>query len=364
MRHSIRYLGLLPALLGSTSLVAGEAEDDFAYRCSQSGVVLCVGFDDQTEANEQGLTQYAAQVGSTSVAGKNGNPVAAAYPDNIDPNKGLRYPAVDYTVSASGAGALRLTANQVSASAQAGQWLVGTSGDSPWAKDFGAGETMYMQYRARYDEAFTTTQWETVGGGGTKQFILWRDGSSCTDLQLVMVDSNDRGFPQMYTACGANGFAYEPGTYSAIPGHVQWLFQHGPDQAGAPIENDYACMRNFETDDTCGYFRGHANQWWTYQLEVTIGEPGTETSRVRAWVSRGPNEAMRQFVDWGPFAWNYEAGKTFENLALTLYKTDKSSSEHPLAHMWYDELIISSEPIPLPYSDTTVPNPPENLIAE
>jgi hypothetical protein len=126
-------------------------------------------------------------------------------------------------------------------------------------------------------------------------------------------------------------------------------------------------MRNHETEDTCGFWKDHNDTWWTYYVEINIGDPNVKNSHIKSWLSRGNGEALRQFIDFGPFPWDYVEGRELQNILLTLYKTSKNSTDHAIATVWYDELIISSNPIPVPESvklsmENRSTNPPESTL--
>ncbi|MBN8279522.1 MAG: hypothetical protein J0M16_02830 [Gammaproteobacteria bacterium] len=289
----------------AAGLGAATAEQDFAARCARSGVILCVGFDTQAAANALGQTRYPAMSGAGSIA-----TAAKAYPNNVGPN-GLRYPAVDNSQFASGGGSLRLTANPTASENQSGGWYLGAEGKTAWPKRFGAGTTLYLQWRQRYDHAYTNQiNWSALGGDGVKQIILWSTGSSCSDLQVVIVDAAKRGYPQGYSNCGGRPFYWCPTgksgdncsvwntNYLPMSGHGQYLYQQGPAAA------DFRCVRGSESAGTCGYWRDHQDRWWTYYLAIEVGQAGKPTSRVKGWLSRGNGEPLRQFIDYGPFPWN------------------------------------------------------------
>ena len=348
MRQSTQLFLFALAALGSQH-AAADPESDFAARCAAPGVIWCIGFDDQAEVNRVGQVRYPATSGADSIAA---NP--QAYPDNIAPN-GHRYPAVDASQAASGEGSLRLTANPVASANQSGGWYLGSAGISSWPKEFRSGETVYIQWRQRYDFAYTNgVNWSGTGGDGVKQIIIWRDEGSCSDLQVVVVDSASRGYPQAYTNCGGRPLYQCPAgsgssncssyntDYGPKSGHVQFLYQYGPNST------DFHCMRNFETAEGCGYWRNHHDRWWTYYLEIKIGDPGSGNSAIKGWLSRGNGEPMRQFIDFQNYPWSFRSGRTIENLLFTLYKTGKNNGNHSEATSWYDELIVSSQPIATP----------------
>lgn len=326
-----------------------DPETSFATRCASPGVVWCIGFDSQQEISQVGQTRYAGISGSEAIIN---NP--QAYPNNIGPGD-RRYPAFDASEAASGSGSLRVTANPISSSNQSGGWYLGSAGISPWPETFGANETVYIQWRQRYDFAYTNeVDWDRAGGAGNKQIVIWDDGGSCSDMELAVEDSFNRGYPQAYTNCGGRPLYQCPDgagnsncdrtntDYAPKAGHDNFLYQYGPEQ------RDFHCMRNAESTAGCGYFRNHHDRWWTYYAEISLGNGRSNSSHVKIWLSRGNGEPMRQFIDYGPFSWDYENGDEIANLLLTSYKTDKSSGNHAPATSWYDELIVSSEPIELP----------------
>jgi hypothetical protein len=107
----------------------------------------------------------------------------------------------------------------------------------------------------------------------------------------------------------------------------------------------------------------------TFELRTKLGPRNSKTndfdaSEVQLWVAReGGNPVL--VIDWrpgilgyfplaaGPFAENQRFGKIW----LLPYMTGKDPAQiHPLAQTWYDELIISRDPVPFPGGKTiTVP---------
>ena len=345
--------------IAGTAIAYADPDADFAARCAAPGVVVCVGFDDQAATNAIGQVRYPATSGPASRAD---NP--QAYPNNIAPN-GYRYPAVDRSQAASGAGSLRLTANPVGSANQSGGWYLGSAGISNWPRTFGAGDTFYIQWRQRYDFAYTNeVRWNSVGGEGNKNIILWRNEGSCSDMEVTLHDGAHRGYPQIYTNCGGRPLYQCPAgsggskcgpentDYAPLKGHRNFLYQNGPNNG------DFACMRDSESPETCGYWRDHHDTWWTYYIKVQIGTPRDRSSTIQAWMSRGNGEPMRQFIDYNNFPWNFASGSEMQNLMFTLYKTAKSSGNHKEATTWYDELIISSEPIATPENVGQASNAP------
>jgi hypothetical protein len=310
---------------------------DFATRCAQPGVVKCVGFDDPADFN----------IGS---GGTNG-----AYQQNF----GLFPPSgtSDYTkatrdtsVKASGAGALKFTLPANANADTSGSYFTNFSSDLQ--TQFGENSEFYIQWRQRFSPEMVSTIF--AGGGGFKQVIVGSGDqpgkpfqASCTALETVVVNTENRGFPQMYNSC----------TGSA---------SHGPyypfeEIFNSPLGNDDFKLQNARPAPYCLYLqRGDshfaptgncfgyvANEWMTFQIGIKTGpRVGDEyvNSYVYLWGAR-EGKASEPIFAWGP--WNLSAGPAAENqrfgkVWLLPYNTGRSSSvTNPVAYTWYDELIIS-----------------------
>lgn len=337
------------------------ADTDFSERCAADGVVICEGFEDLSYMNANYFTRYAAQAGDSSIAcdyNSNGNPCPQAYPNNIDPNLSLRYPAQDSSQAASGSNSLRVALNQVANQQQSGTLNIGeASGYTAWSETFGAGETIYFQIRIRYDETYTDNAGNSSasgGGSGQKQIILYGDGS-CGQIETTIENSSYRGYPQLYTNCGGTPMYLCPegqttgncgshnNTYSPIGTLSNFYYQWGPNQPPS-ASNDTAALRDFEDDTNSTMWDGHHDKWWTYYIRVEIS---TTAAKHEMWVSRGGSEGMRQVIDYGPRSWTITDGP-IRNLLLTQQSTSKSGTG-VASTVWYDEVIISEEPIRVPY---------------
>jgi hypothetical protein len=167
---------------------------------------------------------------------------------------------------------------------------------------------------------------------------------------LVAVNSYYRGFPEMYNSCtgSASHGAYDP-------------FEE-------PFGSSDFKLQNARPDPYCLYSQGHtepptyfpptgncfgyaADEWMTFQVHVIIGpRVGDEfqASRVQLWIAR-EGRASEPAIDWGPY--NLSAGSAAENqrygkIWLLPYNTDKDpSATYATTYTWYDELIVSTQPI-------------------
>lgn len=294
---------VLLSVLGCASTGQRGQGADFMTRCHAPGVIRCVGFDSPADTDSHifppwGQTHKRAMVVSD--------------------------------MKASGTGSLRFDIPSNSAADTSGSFWLNFSDDL--SRQFGEGSEFYVQWRQRFSSDFLNTAY--AGGGGWKQIVIGegdRPGVtaySCTQLEIVVVNSYHLGYPEMYHSCGGKDGQYE-GLYR---------------KSGAAY---------------------HPNEWMTFQIHIKIGtwykNDGNyhQDSTVQLWVAREgyPSELV---VDLSPepatmfgvkipgtgtgydLANNDPAAK-YGKLWLLPYNTHKDPSvAYPPAYTWYDELIISS----------------------
>ncbi len=288
-----------PTPMATPTPVPPAPTDDFQARCQAAGVIKCLGFDAAADF-VRGQTVFPA-------------------------DDGQMHATRDTTMKASGAGSLRFEIPSLSTSDAAGQFRV------LFGQDFGQGKTFYAQWRQRFSSEFLIPY---AGTSGWKQQIFWHGiGGSCTDVQLVTNHYYWQNFPILYTACGARGL------YKTLPdGDVQ--LQQG----------DYNCTNRQDGsgEDNCAFYK--PNKWMTFSYQVSIGTWNQPTSRIQAWIA-DEGQPLRKWIDISNFVINNDSPSTkaFRQVDLTPYMTGKNGSvHHPLAYTWYDELIISTQPIASP----------------
>ena len=267
---------------------------DFASRCAAPGVIQCFGFDSQAE-----IAPHVAC--------------------------GAACPEWDGAVAVSGGGALRMTIPSQSPADTSGHFRFNfTPGtrhggvDAAYPVQFGEGEEFFVQWRQRFSPAFLETFYEK--GGGWKQAIVGegdRPGApaySCTQLEIVVQNNYQRGYPQLYHSCGGKDGLYEP------------IFQDGA--------VDY-----------------QADQWMTFQLHVRIGtwyrndRNYRGDSLIELWAAR-EGETSRRVVSADYDLANDNPAARYGKIWLLPYHTGKDPAQvHPTAYTWYDELIISRQRI-------------------
>jgi len=160
---------------GADDLNAGGLT--FEERCAQPAVVKCVGFDSQAQTDRFIFPPYGMTVKRARVV---------------------------TDIKASGAGSLRFEIPSNTGADTSGSFWQNFSDDL--SVQFGEGEEFYVQWRQRFSKEFLDTFYE--GGGGWKQAIIGegdRPGKtvySCTELEIVVQNTYQRGAAQMYHSCG------------------------------------------------------------------------------------------------------------------------------------------------------------------
>ena len=304
----------------------------FATRCSQPGVLKCVGFDSPAD-------------------------IAGAFGDNSGILSGASTPVLDTTVRASGASSIKFTIPSNSPADTSGSFF--TNFSTNLSTQFGENSEFFVQWRQRFSPEFLNTFF--TGGGGWKQVIITAGDepgctssnsanglchSSCTALETVVQNTFQRGFAQMYNSCtgstshGAfdpfeepfNGFDFKLQNARPSPFCLYSQTNTNPKTTFPPTGN---CI---------GYF---PNEWMTFQVRIKTGPRVNDewtNSFVTLWIAR-EGQPSQMAINWGPY--NLAAGSASENLKfgkifLLPYDTGKDPSQtHPTGFTWYDELIIS-----------------------
>lgn len=278
---------------------------DFTARCTAPGVVLCQGFDDST-GFQTNVNIFAN----------------SSYP--------TVFPSKDTAVSRSGGSSLRIDVPPFQGS-NMGKFDTAFSGFT------GAnGEDFYFQVATRISPEMLSNyinfNWPTWKNHG-----FFNGNTSCTGLMVVTGLNNDGIIPTATTGgCSANAFYTNNGT-------PPYLMQQG----------DYNCPYAGETPLLC--FEWPTNTWITFYYHIKLGTLNSNgdfpNTTAEAYVSVN-GQPYKQFVN---FQGNYYfAGNgpnaPFNHLELYPYMTGKDDTQggYPTAHVWYDELIVSKQPIPAP----------------
>lgn len=329
-RMLMKLFVLIPVLLTTASIFPAAMSNsgidtktkDFEARCRAKGVMRCFGFD----SDQQVLA-------------------------NLQPAAdGRMHGIVDTSMKASGAGSLRFDIMP--------KLGANTSGSFPldFPKQFDTGEEFYVQWRQRFDQEMITRVFR--GGEGWKQAIIGGDGRdarsarSCTPNEIVLQNSYHRGFPQIYHSCGIKDSQYEPLTPIAPPSDYL-------------LQDAVSCKYSNPKGSQC--FRYRPDQWMTFQIHVKIGkwyenQSGNyhRDSTVELWVAE-ENKPSVLLISMPDYDLVHDgAAEKYQRIWFLPYNTNKSDAEdHPVAHTWYDEFIISTARIPDPGVNT--PNPPDSL---
>jgi len=275
---------------------------DFPTRCAAPGVLRCLGFDSPKE-----------------VAPAN-DPGSGLYPSWDRVYRGT----LDTETKASGGGSLKFTIPTYSAANTSGYWK------QDMGKNFGEGTTFYVQFRQRFSPEMLTNMW----GGNTywKQVIFHNGPHTCADVELATTKSNRRdGYPVMYSQCGSDSMIVDLH-------NGDYLMEQG----------DYNCHYHNVNSHDC--FIYPANTWIAFYYKVSIGHWGKPDSTIQAWVSL-PGQPYKQWIDIPNHKLlNDSPGRDYDTVTLLPYMTAKDVTKDggPTAYTWYDELIVSTQPIAPP----------------
>lgn len=286
-----------------------EDLQDFETRCKAPGVLECEGFDSP----------------SSFVAAHWPGP--GLYPAGDGAFRGT----LDTTIKASGSGSLRFEIPPHTSANAAGYWR------QPFEHNFGERSTFYVQFRQRFSKEMLKNNW---GDTTWKQAIFHSASATCGEVELTTVQYYDRGFPYMYTDCGGRILATNDG--------------NPPTQLE---QGDYNCWFGHYDSKSCFFYP--VDQWVAFYYQVSIGHWGKADSTINAWVALD-GQPYKQWIKISNFTLkNDHPGDDYDTLTLLTYMTNKSTAiNHPTALTWYDDLIVSMQPISPPTASAQ-PKPSE-----
>jgi len=291
------------------------ATQDFQARCAQPGVIVCQGFD-------------TAAIFSTGFTPSTSNGTVMTQ---------------DATTARSG------TSAHCVVPAQTGPDACG-SFVQPFGQTFGQNSTFYVQYAQKIDANILNQH--PANTYFKQQIIASAEGGTCASKELTTVNLYDRGFPGMYSQCGGDTFQI------AIPTN-DFLLEQG-DQTialGDPVDSGYNCHYQIQNNGPNSCANYPAGVWVTYYYKVQIGTWGSPNSNIYAWRAL-PNEGYKEFVKiTNHTLLNNEAGSGYNIVDLLNYYTSRNGgvSYGSTGNTWYDELIVSTQPIAAPAAPPELP---------
>lgn len=234
----------------------------------------------------------------------------------------------------------------------------GPDAEGYWFQTFGQtfaqSSTFYVQFAFRADTNWVNMDWTTTGpsGDNTSPKILIAHGvdssgqpATCDNVQFVFRNESGWALPDMYSQCGAINAYTDAGGTNYFEGSSS-LFQQGFTEP-APFTG-YDCAYNHGSKPTSNCMFFQANTWYTVYLKLHVGTWGQPNSTVEAWIAPY-GQQLKKLVNVLNYTVNSSAVPGFSGVTLTQFMTSKSSSvAHPTAHVWYDELIISTQAIAAP----------------
>jgi hypothetical protein len=320
----------------------------FANRCAAPGVIKCVSFDTAADAPPDTA----------------GNACTGLLPCVLPDANGVFQAHIDNTVMASGGGSLRFDVPASAGQNSSGESRVSLGGRfGPPGSAATNGTTFYVQFRYRMD-ANMAALWKAwaPNGEGQKIFAVLNEdssgGSTCQSEAIVYQNIFYRGFPQAGTNC------VNIGLYEGSSPNIKY-------ENGA----DYQCLQNQAfTDSSCAMMTWHPNEWYTFYCKYVLAQwdpnaaSGWNTGHntVMCWVAR-EGQPLKQFLNFTAVplqSQNGLAGSGYNALKFYPYDTSRtggatcgSANNQPCSpgKIWYDEVIVSTQPIPAPDG----PTPPQ-----
>ncbi len=260
----------------------------------------------------------------------------------------------DTTVYASGGGSARWDIYGNTSDDAEGNWF------QTFGQTFAENSTFYVQFAFRPDPVWTTLDWTATGepNAGTAPKLIILHGVddtgepvACDAVDIVIHNHDALDLPTAYTACGMYGVYTAADGLTYNEGGNTLLLQQGFTEP-APFTGYQCAYANPKPTGDC--FNFTADAWHTLYMKIHVGNWGQPNSTIEAWAAVY-GQQLRKFINVSGYTIGpSSSGVTgFAALTLTEFMTDKLASvAHPTAHAWYDELIVSTKPIPAPSGQT------------
>jgi hypothetical protein len=318
------------ATVASYPARAATPEADFAARCAAPGVVLCKGLDAESDLQ-------AGEMGTAA--------------------DGTRQGFIDTTASTSGGGSLMFTLRSgVSDKNIGGYWETGLG------HAFVTGETIYVQYRWKASSTYFSNN-NNYWNSSVKQINIHGPSSTCQGSEFTTILSKKR--IEMYTNCGDGWFTNVDTNVIQSGCPADCLIQQGSSTTPAPSGDGYNCHYQNQfagTGNGSGCFWPVADKWYTIYEKIKLGTLGGSNTIVESWESHD-GLPFKQFHRVNGVTW-HSGDNNFSKLRFETYMTEIGSSAPTAAYVWYDELVVSTQPIAAPGNAGPAPSgltPPTNL---
>lgn len=303
-------------------------DTDWVNRSTAAGVIVAQGFDDPTVMTCQGLSSLDSGLYPPFGSGCPSSNLGTLDTSTFSSGTSIGHSSLRFDIPApSGGASPKGYWKQLFKAAMTGG-LAGISTFNPTTPG-----PFYIQYRQR----MTQTYINTGGGSYFKQSIIANDNSTCGNVELTTVNAQNRLRPEMYSQCGGDPFNDSSG------GNIYLQ------QGDTKYTVGFNCIYPSGTG-TC--FNYPADTWVTYTWKMTIapGGWGTPTSTVQAWVTlAGQDFPGHMFINQPNHNLQSDAGITgYDSIWLTPYWTGGYSGAVSPDTTWYDELIVSTQPIAAP----------------
>lgn len=287
-----------------------DAYTNFRTRCTTTGVILCIDFD---TTNDFVQNTFIFPAGDTNFYGTRDIAVAATGDSSLK----FRLPAGSSNANISG---FYRSAN--------------------WSQTFSQNSHWYAQYQTRLSPEMLSnmTQWDSEW----KNSIFHMSTATCGGVEITNKIRNDSNhFFESYTDCGATPFYLDDG--------VDIYVEQGanPKPTGAGYWCAYPALPGPPGTGDCFFLQ--TNKWITYYWDVQIGTWGSANSTVKAYVAIDGG-GYQQIVNLVNTILSRNSADTdgYNSVDFLPYMTSLSTSASVDANVWYDELIVSTQPIVAP----------------
>jgi hypothetical protein len=326
-RGQFAMTGSTATLTHSSASSSLSATESWLYRSTLPGTFRKLRFDTVASVNN---FRFSSGVGLDS------NPTAPAVGSYVrrNPTEGII-----------GDGALELE-QMTSGNMNSYLWVPFDSSRPTWqfnetGFNRGPGEEFYVQVWVKTNCGGDNS----TGGAGRKVFSVTRGSASYTFNEIVVQDTEYRGVMQMYQGMGPTGTAYDP--FLEARGASDFDLQPGADYVAEPSYCSYQAG-DYENQAACATWFN--DEWVQYRLHVIPSTDGVADGTIELEFWKTGMATSKKAMSRSSCEMNYDSDKPdgYNHFIAWIYETGRTSGPAN-QKQWYDQIIISRNPIPFEY---------------
>lgn len=218
---------------------------------------------------------------------------------------------------------------------------------------YGPGSVIYLQFQYKW----SWLRYRTARAAPAFKVVYLSScqiGGSNTAQECLLFESFNSGIVQVSGSTATQNSIENRWEYTDPLNNGAYWMQPGSTYGGQPGAGAYCQYPASPAQSACWPFE--PDMWVTYLMRVKCGDPGVFNTEVTVWAAREHESTYSKIYDRPNLRIPYfEAGNGYSAVIFTTYENGYSSGPAK-NRVWFDEAILSTQPIACPMPRYTVPS--------